>query len=196
MSRSRHVVIGTVVSIVAAFGVVPAAQAAEDYFLAFQTGSGPAIRGETVDSTFAKHQAVELDSFDWSAANGVTPTTGGTGKISMNRLTVEKRIDSASTALFQRVATQTAIPSMRLTVRRAGPNPFIYLTYLFKNVFVSSVSPSGDGDGTRERVTFVYGALTQHYAQQTATGARGTVFDAGWNQVTNDFESPGSWPLL
>ena len=51
MRRSRLVMIGTVVSIVAAFGVAPAAQAAEDYFLAVQSGTtGPAIRGETLDA--------------------------------------------------------------------------------------------------------------------------------------------------
>jgi type VI protein secretion system component Hcp len=198
MSRSRLVIIGAVVSIVAALGVAPAAQAAEDYFLQFQTGTtNPPIAGESQDPDF--ENAVVVNSFDWSANNGATPTsstTGGATKISLNRLTVEKHIDSASPALFQRAAIQTVIPSMRLTVRRAGANPFIYLTYRFKSVIVTSVSPSGDGDAARERVTFVYGAVTQHYAQQTDTGSRGPVFTAGWNQVANVFEEPGGWPFL
>ena len=180
--------IGTVVSIVAAFGVVPAAQAAEDYFLKIQ--ATPAIQGETVDATFSPSpRAIELISFDWSAENTVTigSATGGSGagKAKLNRLTVEKRVDSASAALFQRLATGAHIPSMELFVRRGGATGQGYLKYRFATVFVTSVSPSGDGEQMRERVTFAYGAVAQRYTQQTATGAAGTVFEGGWNQISN-----------
>jgi type VI secretion system secreted protein Hcp len=193
MSRLRLFTFSVVVCIIAVVGAAPVAQAAEDYFL--QIEANPAITGESQDAKFKS--AIEVDSFDWSASNNASPTASAVpAKASLNRLTVEKPIDSASPALFQRVATATHFPSMRLTVRRAGPNPFIYLTYLFKSVFVTSVSPSGDGEAARERVTFAYGAVTQHYAQPTATGSRGPFFAAGWNQVTNAFEPPGGWPSV
>jgi type VI secretion system secreted protein Hcp len=191
MSRSRLVVIGAVVSIVAAFGVAPAAQAAEDYFLTFQTGStAPAIEGETLDATFAKQKAIDVDSFDWSAANGIdlASAAGGAGKVKLNELTVLKRVDSASPALFKRVATGQHFPSMVLSVRRAGATgaaAAVYLTYTFGAVYVTSVSPSGDGEQMRERVTFAYGSLKQSYARQTATGALMTPALESWNQVTN-----------
>jgi type VI protein secretion system component Hcp len=54
-----------------------------------------------------------------------------------------------------------------------------HLRYRFTFVFVSSVSPSGDGEEMRERVTFEYGSVAQRYTQA------GTVFAAGWNQVAN-----------
>ena len=191
MRRSRLVMIGTVVSIVAAFGVAPAAQAAEDYFLAVQTTTAPAIQGETLDAFFASKKAIELNSFDWSAENSVTIGSAGggtgTGKAALNRLTVEKRVDSASAALFTRLATGTAIPSMELFVRKAGATGEGYLKYRFATVFVSSVSPSGDGEQMRERVTFVYGSVAQSYTKQTVGGSppAGTVFSAGWSQIGN-----------
>lgn len=192
MRRSRLVMIGTVVSIVAAFGVAPAAQAAEDYFLAVQSGTtGPAIQGETQDAFFASKKAIELRSFDWSAENSVTIGSAGggtgTGKAALNRLTVEKGVDSASAALFTRLATGTAIPSMELFVRRAGATGEGYLKYRFATVFVSSVSPSGDGEQMRERVTFAYGSVAQSYTKQTVGGSppAGTVFSAGWSQIGN-----------
>jgi type VI secretion system secreted protein Hcp len=190
MRRPRLVMIGTVVSIVAAFGVAPAAQAAEDYFLAVQTGTtGPAIQGETLDATFSSKKAIELNSFDWSAENAVTigSASGGSGagKATLNRLTVEKRVDSASAALFQRLATGAHIPSMELFVRKSGATGLGHLKYRFTGVFVSSVSPSGDGEQMRERVTFAYGSVAQSYTQQTAAGTAGTVFAAGWNQIAN-----------
>jgi type VI secretion system secreted protein Hcp len=191
MRRSRLVMIGTVVSIVAAFGVAPAAQAAEDYFLAVQTAGapGPAVEGETLDATFSSRKAIELISFDWSAENAVTIGSAsggaGAGKAKLNRLTVEKRVDSASAALFQRLATGAHIPSMELFVRKGGVTGLGHLRYRFTFVFVSSVSPSGDGEEMRERVTFEYGSVAQRYTQQTAAGTAGTVFAAGWNQVAN-----------
>ena len=188
MRRSRLVMIGTVVSIVAAFGVAPAAQAAEDYFLKIQ--ATPAIQGETVDATFSPSpRAIELISFDWSAENPVTigSASGGSGagKAKLNRLTVEKRVDSASAALFQRLASGAHIPSMELFVRKGGATGLGHLRYRFTGVFVSSVSPSGDGEEMRERVTFEYGSVAQRYTQLTATGTAGTVFAAGWNQIAN-----------
>jgi type VI secretion system secreted protein Hcp len=192
MSRSRLVIIGTVVSIVAAFGVAPAAQAAEDYFLAFQTGStGPAIEGETLDATFAKQKAIEVDSFDWSSENPVSIGSAGggagTGKVKLNELTVLKRVDSASPALFKYVATGQNFPSMVLSVRRAGATAAgaaVYLTYTFGLVFVTSVSPSGDGEQMRERVTFAYGSVKQSYRRQTATGTLMNPVESTWNQIT------------
>jgi type VI secretion system secreted protein Hcp len=195
MSRSRLVMIGAVVSIVAAFGVAPAAQAAEDYFLAFQTNSatGPPIEGEAQDAVFARQKAINVDSFDWSAANPVSvgSATGGagTGKAKLNELTVLKPVDSASGALFTHLATGVHIPSMVLSVRRAGGTPTaaaVYLQYTFGAAYVTSVSPSGDGEQMRERVTFAYGSIRQSYWRQSATGALMTpALVTAWNQVSN-----------
>ena len=191
MRKLRQITIGTVVSIVAAFGVAPAAQAAEDYFLAVQTAGapGPAVQGETLDAAFREKKAIELISFDWNAENPATIGSAsggaGSGKAKLNPLTVEKRVDSASAALFQRLATGAHIPSMELFVRRGGATGTGHLKYRFATVFVTSVRPSGDGEQMRERVTFAYGAVAQSYTPQTATGTAGTVFEAGWNQVTN-----------
>ena len=193
MSRSRLVMIGAVVSIVAVFGVAPAAQAAEDYFLVVQTrgAPGPAIEGETRDATFSRLRAIELISFDWSAENPATvgSATGGAGagKAKLNQLTVEKRVDSASAALFLRMAAGAHFPSMELFVRRAGTTGQGHLKYRFATVFVTSVSPSGGaGEEMRERVTFAYGAVAQSYTRMDANGTVfGSPLTAGWDQVTN-----------
>ena len=75
---------------------------------------------------------------------------------------------------------------MELFVRTAGVTGVGHLRYRFTAVYVSSVSPSGDGEEMRERVTFEYGSLGQRYTQQTATGTpAGTIFAFGWNQLSN-----------
>ena len=76
---------------------------------------------------------------------------------------------------------------MELFVRRAGATGEGHLKYRFTTVFVSSVSPSGDGEEMRERVTFAYGSVAQSYTQQTTAGGNpaGTVFSAGWSQIGN-----------
>jgi type VI secretion system secreted protein Hcp len=186
MRRSALITFCTVVSILAAFGVAPVAQGAEDYFL--QIDSNPPIQGESLDAAFP--DAIEIKSFHWSANNGVTIPGAGLGGrgTHLDLLTVQKRVDSASPALFLVCATRREIPSMKLTVRRAGADPFVYLQYRFTHVVVSSVSPSGDGDAMRETVTFAYGALTQQYKQQTATGTDSPVFESGWNQLLRQIE--------
>jgi type VI secretion system secreted protein Hcp len=194
MRRSTLITFWTVVSILAAFGVAPVAQAAEDYFLQIKTDPpAPPIRGESRDAAFP--QAIVLTSFSWGAEN---PTTlgsagggAGTGKATLKKLTVDKPIDAASPGLFQRVVTATHDPSMTLTIRRTGANPFVYMQYCFQTVFVDSVNQSGDGDVTRETVVFAYGSVRPKYTPQTMAGLAGVLTQFGWNQVTNT-EVPGS----
>jgi type VI secretion system secreted protein Hcp len=194
MRRSSLIKCCALVFIVAAFGVAPSAQAAEDYFLQIQNSpQAPPIKGESRDVAF--RDAIVLRSFSWGAENPTTigSATGGagTGRAKLNELTVNKGIDSASPLLFQRLATGTHDTSMRLTVRRAGQTPFVYLQYQFGTVFVTSVKQSGDGDATQETVTFAYGAAAQRYTPQTLTGAAGTPIPFGWDQVENML-----WPFV
>jgi type VI secretion system secreted protein Hcp len=188
MRRSTLITFCTVVSILAAFGVAPVAQAAEDYFLQIKNDPpAPPIRGESRDAAFP--QAIVLTSFSWDAENPTTvsSSTGGagTGKAKLNGLVVDKPIDAASPGLFQRLTTGTHDPSMTLTIRRAGANPFVYAQYCFQTVFVTNVKQSGDGDQARETVTFAYGAVQQKYTPQTTTGLAGVPLQTGWSQVTN-----------
>jgi type VI secretion system secreted protein Hcp len=178
------------VFIVAAFGVAPAAQAADDYFLQIQSNTIPQalpVKGESQAVGFK--DAIELRSFSWGGENPLTigsSTTGlSTGKAKLGELTVTKNIDSASPALFQRLTTGINDPGMRLTVRKAGPTPFVYLQYQFKSVVVTSVKHSGDGDATQETVNFAYIAVAQKYTSQTATGAAGPAIQWGWDQTLN-----------
>ena len=149
--------------------------------------AGPGGPRRNVGRFLSREKAIELISFDWSAENpasiGSASGGAGTGKAKLNRLTVEKRVDSASAALFQRIATGAHFPSMELFVRRAGATGAGHLKYRFTTVFVSSVSPSGDGEQMRERVTFEYGAVAQSYTQQTA-------HRHGWHRVRGGLE-PG-----
>jgi type VI secretion system secreted protein Hcp len=182
------------VFIVAAFGVAPAAQAAEDYFLQIQGNPPPGVlpvKGESRDAVF--RDAIVVSSFSWGAENPtlVGSATGGagTGKAKLGEITVHKGIDAASPGLFQRLSSGLHDTGMRLTVRKAGQTPFVYLQYQFGTVFVTAVDHSGNGDATEETVTFAYGSVTQWYRPQSATGAAGTAIQFGWDQVANT-----SWP--
>jgi type VI secretion system secreted protein Hcp len=175
LRRFRLLVTSAVVSIFAALGVVAPAEAAVDYFLEIN-----GVPGESQDAKFAK----SIDVFDYSwGATADGDRKGST--VNLEDLTVTKRVDVASPALFQRLVQGTTIPSVELIGRKAGETQFVFLRYCLQDVQVTSIQHSGSGgeDSSQENVSFAYAAVSQQYTQQNATGGESSVF-AGWNATT------------
>ena len=172
MRRLRLLVTGTVVSIFAAFGVVPTAQAAVDYFLEID-----GVEGESQDAKLFK--SVEIEAFSWGASSGEK-------KVALQDLSVSKFVDLASPQLFQRLVQGTTIPSVELIGLTSGEVQTVFLRYCLQNVRVSSQSQSGNrgGDSARENVTFAYGSFTQQYTRLDAKGGAADTVFAGWNTTT------------
>jgi type VI secretion system secreted protein Hcp len=157
-----------VASVFAAFGVVAPAEAAVDYFLEVQ-----GVPGESQDAGLSN--AIDLQSYSWGASAEKSKPPR------LNELSIEHLVDAASPALFQRLVTGTTIPSAELIARKAGETPFTFLRFCFQDVRVTSVQQKGAEDVPIEQVSFSYGAVSEQYTQQSATGGAGNTVFAGWN---------------
>jgi type VI secretion system secreted protein Hcp len=178
LRRIRLLATSAVVSIFAALGVVAPAEAAVDYFLEVN-----GVPGESTDAKQAK--SIDVEAFSWGASATSEKKCGG---VSLHDLSVTKRVDLASPALFQRLVQGTNIPSVELIARKAGEVQFIFLRYCLQDVTVTSVQQSGhgSGDNVNENVTFRYGSFSQQYTPQDAKGSGGPSVFAGWNATTGD----------
>ena len=175
MRRFRLLVTSAVVSIFAALGVVAPAEAAVDYFLEVN-----GVAGESQDAKQAK--SIDIESFSWGAS-----VSDKKGSVSLQDLSITKKVDLASPALFQRLVQGTTIPSVELIARKAGEFQFIFLRYCLQDVQVTSQQQAGHGgDTTTENVTFRYGSFSQQYTSQGSDGKSGQTVFAGWNATTGD----------
>jgi type VI secretion system secreted protein Hcp len=178
LPRFRLLVTSAVVSIFAALGVVAPAEAAVDYFLEVN-----GVPGESQDAKFAK--SIDVEAYSW-AASANSEKKGNT--VNLSDLSISKRVDVASPALFQRLVQGTTIPSVELIARRAGESQLVFLRYCLEDVQVTSIQQAGSGgeDSSQENVSFAYAAVSQQYTPQDAKGSGGPSVFAGWNATTGD----------
>jgi type VI secretion system secreted protein Hcp len=146
----------------------------------------PAAGGSPVG---AKDEAIEVESFSWGSENPTTigSATGGAGagKIKFNELTIVKKVDKASPALFKNEATGSHYPVAVLSLRKAGAKE-PYLNFTMKTVFTTKIAYSGDSpEVVTEEITFVFGSV----AIEVIEGG-GVPVQAGWDQVLNKAATP------
>ena len=167
-----------------------------DAFIYFTSNQGmPAVKGESQDSVFSAQSACDVLSFEWGAENptSIGSATGGAGagKVKFDTLSITKRVDTASPALFQICASGGHFKTATLALRKAGSGgdkagkP--YLQYTFKTVFITKITNSGSGgdDLPTEVVEFAFGALEVSYAKQNKDGTLAAANLGNWNQITN-----------
>lgn len=161
--------------------------------------AGIKVVGETLDSKFKSIEgtsAFEIKGFKVEVKNptslGSAGGGAGTGKCALEPFEVTKVTDNCSPSLFKCCATGQHYKKAVIALRKAGSGGASktgepYLEYTFNMVFVNSISWSGSsGDDLPEEVVqFAYGSVTINYWPQKATGGRGTVNTACWNQVNN-----------
>jgi type VI secretion system secreted protein Hcp len=175
--RGRRLRVATVVAVGAALTVPVSANAASDQFLKL---AGSQYKGESLDQHFVDAIEVQSSSFAIKRSAPVGAPTFG-------NLTITKHVDRSSPALMLAAASGAAIPSARLSVRKAagmtdgGP----YLEYCFQNVVVmSDALETGNGDERpSETVTFRYLKATQSYFSDEGTGSAPIV--TGWSLVNS-----------
>jgi type VI secretion system Hcp family effector len=78
-----------------------------------------------------------------------------------------KAIDPASPALSQRCTKGTHIPQIKIEQRWVRGNKDVYMVYVFSNVKIVNVKPSGSGSGggPLEEVSFEYGSIEYEYTE-------------------------------
>ena len=131
------------------------------------------IKGEALDS---KHKD-EIEVLSWSfgasqsgSAHGGTGS--GTGKVSIQDLTITHYVDQASTDLLKHLTNGKHIDEGMLTVRKAGGTTSNISSSRWTQVMVTHISNGGGAgqDRVTENVTLNFRKFTQTY---TRTGRQG-----------------------
>ena len=145
------------------------------------------IPGESKD---AKHKD-EIDVLSWSwgmsTATSGTATGHAAGRVSIQDISVNKRIDVATPRLMLSCASGQHLKSAALTVRKAGSKQPEFLKIKMQDVLVTSVTAgeaSTEDHGT-ELLTLAFGKVGLDYTQQKADGTLGGTVSFNWDLVKN-----------
>ena len=159
------------------------AQAAVDVLLILD-----GIQGESQDDRYRG----AIDVLSWSEGMSQSGTThtgtgGGTGKVSVQDITITKYLDSSSPYLRLKVANGGHIQDATLVVRRAGEKPIEFFRIEMKNLIITSVSAGGSGgeDRLSENVTLNFAEIKWIYTGQKADGSPDASITTGWDIVAN-----------
>ena len=134
------------------------------------------VKGESKDS---KHEG-EIDVLSWSwgvSQTGLGSMGGGAGagKANFGDLNFMHGLDKASPVLMMKCATGEHFADATLTSRKAGKGQQDYLIIKLKEVFITSVQPSGSSEHPMESVSMSFGHIDLEYKPQKADGS----LDAG-----------------
>lgn len=151
------------------------------------------IPGESQDS---KHKEwIEIDSFAHGLSQPTSATRsdrggGGVERVDHQDFSIIKKIDKASPLLALNCCNGKHIPTVMISLCRAGGDKVQYMEYKMEDVVVSGLRPHGVAKGgndtlPEEEVTFNYGKITWTYTQQTPQGTPGGNVAAGWNLQNN-----------
>jgi len=148
------------------------------------------IKGESAD----KAHKDEIDILSWSWGMSQTGTThrgsgGGAGKVSVQDLSVMKYVDRSSPVLMQKCCTGAHIPSVVLSVRKAGGEPLDYLILTLEDVLISSVQSGGAAgqELVTETISLNFARVKISYQPQDAKGGKaGGAIEAGYDIATNE----------
>jgi type VI secretion system secreted protein Hcp len=150
------------------------------------------ISGIDGESTDKSHKG-EIDILAWSWGMSQSGTThmgggGGSGKVSVQDITLTKYVDASSPALMLGCCKGTHLDEAMLVVRKAGDTPLEYIKITMKEVIVSNLSTGGSGgeDRLTETVTLNFAEFKFEYQTQSTKGAKeGGARIAAWNIAEN-----------
>jgi type VI secretion system secreted protein Hcp len=136
---------------------------------------------------------IEIQSYSHGvsqSASASASTAGGatTGRCNHADFTISKMLDKASAILAQKCSDGSHIPTVTLTLTRAGGGDRVpYMVYTLTSCIVSSVSiGGGTGSFPNESVSFNYGKIEWTYTQQKREdGSGGGKTTGSWNLQTN-----------
>jgi type VI secretion system secreted protein Hcp len=145
------------------------------------------IQGE---STHVDHKGeVEVLSWSWGVSRAGAVHGGGgssVGKAQPADLHIMHIYDKASPLLAKKCAQGVHFPAVVLTARKAGEGQKDFFKITMKEVFITSVAPSGGSGGDIvESVSMSYGQIDFSYKPQSETGALGGEVKFGWNVKTS-----------
>ena len=140
------------------------------------------------ESTHQDHKGeVELLSWTWNVSNASMAAGGGSGvgRAQGGEVHITHRYDKASPVLAQKCIKGTHFPSVVMTSRKAGDGQKDFLKVTMKEVFITSVQPSGASQGDiMEAVSMSYGSIDFAYKPQDEKGGLGGEVKFGWDTKT------------
>lgn len=145
--------------------------------------------GESQDA--AHKEEIEVLAWSWGMSQSGTThqgTGGGSGRVSVQDISITKYVDSATHALVKFCMTGQHFAEGLLTIRKAGgENPLEYLIIKMEDLIVTSVSTGGSGgeDRLTENVSLNFAKVHVAYTPQMADGSGDAVKEYGWNIPEN-----------
>lgn len=133
------------------------------------------VKGESKDS---KHEGeIDVLSWSWGVAQTGSGMGGGhgAGKANFNDLSFMHALDKSSPVLMKACAMGDHFPDATMVSRKAGKGQQDYLIIKMKEVFITSVQPSGSSEHPMESVSMSFGHVDLEYKPQKADGS----LDAG-----------------
>lgn len=150
------------------------------------------IEGVEGESTDKSHKG-EIDILSWSWGMSQSGTThmgggGGSGKVSVQDLSLTKYVDASTHALMLGCCKGTHFDQAVFTVRKAGDAPLEYIKLTLREVIVSDLSTGGSGSEDRltETLKLNFAEFKFEYqTQSTKGGKQGGAKIAAWNIAEN-----------
>jgi len=140
------------------------------------------------ESTHQDHKGeVEVLSWSWGVSNASLAAGGGSGKgkATPGDLSITHRYDKASPVLAKKCAQGVHFPTVTMTSRKSGEGQKDFLKVTMKEVFITSVQPSGGSGGDiLESISMSYGSVDFAYKPQDEKGGLGGEVKFGWDVKT------------
>ncbi len=155
---------------------ISAGQGSSDIYLHVQTKRAGKIKGE---ATMTGHQDdIVIASWQWGlSASSAIGSTQATGRRSYTALTVQKGIDTSTTALMSALATNDLVKEAKLTMRKSGGTQEDYFILTLKDARITGVAHvTGADGGTTENVSIMFTKVEVEYRPQKTTGGKGGSF--------------------
>ena len=140
------------------------------------------IKGESSDQ---KHPG-EMEVLSWSWEMGQQsppPTGGGTGKVSIQGISITKPLDAATPAIMMSCIQGRHIKSANLTMRRRSDRPSDAVRIRLEDVLVASVAetaPAGEARAT-EALSLSFRRVEFEYTPQKPDGSPGGSVSFKWD---------------
>ncbi len=155
---------------------------AVDMFLKILDSGGSPVNGESQDSVHKDEIDVQSWSWGMSQSGSMHTATGcGSGKASVQDLSVTKKADKATPILMQYCNSGKHFQSATLTVRKAGGNPVEYMVITMNSVMPTSISTGSSGEDLMEHITLNFADYHVSYTPQTDTGDPGASIEHHFN---------------
>lgn len=148
------------------------------------------IDGETSDDKMKKQKAMDVLAWNWGISQSGSMHLGGgggSGKAHFQDISFTKWVDRATPILMLHCGTGKHITEGKLTVRKAGDDPMVYLEIEMKKIIVSSISTGGSGgeDKLTEIVTLNFAEQRTYYYPQKDDGTQDKAIEFGYNIKDN-----------